>query len=290
MQKVRKAVVPVAGYGTRFLPATKAQPKGMLPIVDKPAIQYIVEDLVKSGIEQIIIVTDYGKRSIEDHFDKDFELETVLERKGKEKLLKMVREVSNLAEFVFIRQKEQNGNATAILCAKHVVGDEPFIVQFADDMIYNPDKPIAAQLIETYERLGGGNILTAFKSTDYKSYGFAKVDHQIDDRVSKINGIIEKPGLENAPEGDNAIAGIYLYESSFFKHLEAAQPDHTGEIVYTDAVLRSIKNGEPNYTYVYEGKRYDIGNKLEYMKAQVEFGIRHDEIGEEFAKYLKSLS
>src|SRR5687767_11331952 len=123
MKKIRKAVVPVAGYGTRFLPATKAQPKGMLPIVDKPAIQYIVEDLVKSGIEQIIIVTDYGKRSIEDHFDKDFELETILERKNKEKLLKMVRDISNLAEFVFIRQKEQNGNATAILCAEHVVGD-----------------------------------------------------------------------------------------------------------------------------------------------------------------------
>lgn len=293
-KKVRKAVIPVAGFGTRFLPATKAQPKEMLPLVDKPIIQYVVEDAVSAGIEDIILVTGWHKRNIEDHFDYPFELEKRLEEAGKHEQLDEIRRIADMANFYYVRQKGPIGNATPIWNARQIIGDEPFIVLWGDDFIEaTPSR--CQQLVEAYERLNGSAILGSIRSSkdeDYKRYGYATgtgVENGI-----KVNEIIEKPGPGRI-DSDYAIVSGSLYTSDIFPALEEAMRRHElkntpGELVYVDAVNVLLEQKKDVYAVeIQNGKYYDCGNKLEYLKAVVEFGLKHDEIKDEFAKFLKTL-
>ncbi len=289
MKKVRKAVIPAAGFGTRFLPATKAQPKEMLPIVDKPTIQYIIEEAIDSGIEEILIVTGKYKRSIEDHFDKSFELEYDLKSKGKDDLLKIVEDVSNLANIHYIRQKEQLGLGHAIYCAKTFVGDEPFAVLLGDDIVVNKDKPCLKQLIECYNEKQ--NTVLGVQKVDESQvdkYGIVSVDElNVDGRVYGVTGLTEKPSIEDA-KSNIAILGRYVLDPQIFDALENTERGKGGEIQLTDALINLSKTNEI-YAYDFEGKRYDAGDKLGYLQATVEFALERDEVKTEFAKYLKDL-
>lgn len=288
--KIRKAVIPAAGYGTRFLPMTKASPKEMMPIIDKPIIQYVVEELVGAGIEQIIIVTGWHKRAIEDHFDRHLELEHKLQEAGKEDYLKQIRDISEMAEFVYVRQKELNGNGGAILTAKNIVGDEPFVVLWGDDFIVaEPSR--TKQLISAYEKYNTtilGAIRTK-KPEDTKKYGFAKGE-EVADGVIKIEELVEKPGPGNAPSDLATVSGS-IFTPEIFKALESFTPEEGKELVYVDGV--NVLRGKGKDAYAVEikgGKYYDTGNKLEYLKAQVDFGLKREDMGEEFKNYLKSLT
>lgn len=286
IMKIRKAIIPAAGLGTRFLPATKAQPKEMLPIVDKPTIQYIVEEAVQSGIEDIIIVTGRSKRSIEDHFDKSIELELELEKKGKSDLLELARQASDLANIHYIRQKEPKGLGHAILTAKNFIGDEPFAVLLGDDIIVS-ETPCLKQMIDVFNEYKT-SILGVQKVPfeDVDKYGIIKAKH-IEDRVYKVTDMVEKPDREKAPS-NIAILGRYIITPRVFDYLENQEAGAGGEIQLTDA-LKKLSQEEAMYAYDFIGKRYDVGNKIGFLQATVEFALNREDLKEEFLAYLNSI-
>lgn len=286
-KKIRKAIIPAAGLGTRFLPATKAQPKEMLPIVDKPTIQYIIEEAVASGIEEILIITGRSKKCIEDHFDKSVELELELEKSGKEEMLKMVREISDMVDIHFIRQKEPRGLGHAISCAKTFVGNEPFAVLLGDDIVYNEGKPCLKQLIDCYDEYKTSVLgVQTVEAKDVNKYGIVNGIH-IEDRVYKVKGLVEKPPVEEAPS-NVAILGRYIITPRIFKILEETKPGKGGEIQLTDALLKLIDE-EAMYAYDFEGTRYDVGDKLGFLKATVEYALRREDLRDGFIEYLNIL-
>ena len=281
--KVKKAVIPAAGLGTRFLPATKAQPKEMLPIVDKPTIQYIVEEAVESGIEDLIIVTGRHKRAIEDHFDKHLELEMALEAKGKDDMLDMVQDISELINVHYVRQKEPKGLGDAILRAKTFIGDEPFAVLLGDDIV-KAEKPVTKQLMDVYEEKES-SIIGVQKVADEVVHKYGIVDYSdCNNELYNVDNLIEKPPLEEAPS-NIAILGRYIIEPEIFSILENTEPGKGNEIQLTDALLELV-NRQEVYAQVFDGKRYDIGNKLGFLEATVEFAFDRDDINDDFREYL----
>ena len=290
MKKIRKAVIPAAGLGTRVLPATKAQPKEMLVIVDKPALQYLVEELVASGIEEILIITGRNKSSIENHFDYSYELETTLEEKGKTELLEIVKHISNMANIFYVRQKQPLGLGHAVGCAESFIGDEPFVVVLGDDIIYSPESPATKQLIEKYEELNGGIILGVQEvpEKEVNKYGIIDPLNKLDERTVEVKGFIEKPEIDEAPSRLAAL-GRYVLEPEIFKYLKETEPGKGGEIQLTDAILKMKNAGHKLYAYDYEGIRYDTGDKFGMFKATVEMALRHDELKEMVSEYLKNL-
>jgi UTP--glucose-1-phosphate uridylyltransferase len=281
--KVRKAIIPAAGLGTRFLPATKAQPKEMLPIVDKPTLQYIIEEAVESGIEEILIITGRNKKSIEDHFDKSIELELELETKGKYDLLAEVRRISDMVNIHYIRQKEPKGLGHAIYCAKSFIGDEPFAVLLGDDIVY-ADKPCLKQMIEAYDEYKTSVLgVQEVAKEDVCKYGIVDGEH-IEGRVYRVKDLVEKPTVEDAPS-NVAILGRYIINPAIFEILEHTKPGKGGEIQLTDA-LKELAQQEAMYAYSFEGRRYDVGDKQGFLEATVEFALRREDLREEFLKYL----
>lgn len=284
--KVRKAVIPAAGLGTRFLPATKAMPKEMLPIVDKPTIQYIIEEAVKSGIEDIIIVTGRTKRSIEDHFDKAYELETELEKNGKKELVKIVQDISNLANIYYVRQKEAKGLGHAIHCAKTFIGNEPFAVLLGDDIVKS-DKPCLEQMIEVYDKYQASVLgVQTVSPDDISKYGVVACT-SVEDRVYKVSDMVEKPKKEEAPS-NVAILGRYIISPKIFECIEKTGAGAGGEIQLTDA-LKLLCTLENVYAYDFIGRRYDVGNKMGFLEATVEFALSRDDLRDEFTEYLKKI-
>ncbi|MBI3232289.1 MAG: UTP--glucose-1-phosphate uridylyltransferase GalU [Candidatus Doudnabacteria bacterium] len=287
MKKIRKAVIPAAGLGTRFLPATKAIPKEMLPLVDKPVIQYVVEEAVAAGIEDIIIVTGWHKRTIEDHFDYPFELEKRLEEAGKQEQAEEVRNIAQLANFIYIRQKGPYGNGTPVLNARHVVGDEPFVVLWSDEFIYAEPQRLV-QMIEVWEKYQVPCISANRVPKDAVSrYGIADVT-SIEGNIFKINKIVEKPKIHEAVS-DLAAHGAYILPPRIFDILENLKPGKNGEIWLPDAVDQLAREQDVYAVEIKNGKYYDTGNKLEYLKAVVEFGLKHEELKKEFGEFLKDL-
>lgn len=287
MKKVTKAVIPAAGLGTRVLPATKAQPKEMLVIVDKPSLQYIVEELVESGITDIVIVTGRNKNSIEDHFDFSYELENTLERDGKFELLKKIDDISSMANIYYVRQNHPLGLGHAILKAKSFIGDDPFVIALGDDIVYNPDAPVAKQLIDIYEKYGSSVIgVQEVENKDVSKYGIVKPSAILDENTVEMVDFIEKPTLEEAPS-NLACLGRYLLSGEIFKYLETTEPGKGGEIQLTDAILKMLNDDQKVVAYNFQGKRYDIGNKIGLLKANIEFGLRNEETKEDLIKYLK---
>lgn len=287
MKKVTKAVIPAAGFGTRFLPATKAVPKEMIPIVDTPTIQYIVEEAVESEIKDLLIVTGRGKDAIMNHFDRSFELETILEREQKEELLREVRKVSDMLDVHFIRQKEQKGLGNAVYYAKEFAAGEPIAVLLGDDVVVNPEKPCLKQMIEKYEELGSSILgVQTVKHSDVSKYGIVDGE-KVGDRTYKVSGLVEKPKPENAPT-DVAILGRYIITPSIFECIERTPKGAGGEIQLTDA-LALLGEKEDIYAYDFIGNRYDVGNKLGFLKATVEFALSRDDLKDEFSSYLKTL-
>lgn len=285
--KVRKAIIPAAGLGTRFLPATKAQPKEMLPIVDKPTIQYIIEEAVASGIEDIIIITGRSKRAIEDHFDKAYELENELLKSKKHDLIKLVQDISNLANIYYVRQKEALGLGHAIHCAKTFIGNEPFAVLLGDDIVEAPT-PCLKQMIDVYDQYQ--TTLLGVQTVDPKNVSkYGIIDgNQVDDRIYKVKDMVEKPAPEVAPS-NVAILGRYIITPAIFDCLERTKPGAGGEIQLTDA-LKLLSEQEAMYAYDFVGRRYDVGNKMGFLEATVEFALRRDDLKDEFAAYLKQIS
>ncbi len=283
-KKVRKAIIPAAGLGTRFLPATKSQPKEMLPIVDKPTLQYIIEEAVNSGIEEILIVTGRSKKSIEDHFDRSIELELELEQKGKNEMLELVRSISNMVDIYFIRQKEPKGLGHAIHCAKSFVGDEPFAVLLGDDIVDN-DVPCLKQLLNAYNEYNTSILGVQEVEKKYTNkYGILDVKY-IEDRVYKVKDMVEKPKIEEAPS-NMAILGRYIITPAIFDILENQKPGKGGEIQLTDA-LKTLGEHEAIYAYNFEGRRYDVGDKLGFLEATVDFALKRPELRKEFMKFLE---
>lgn len=286
-KKIKKAVIPAAGLGTRFLPVTKAQPKEMLPIVDKPTIQYIIEEAVASGIEEILIITGRNKKCIEDHFDKSVELELELEKSGKQEMLELVREISDMVDIHYIRQKEPRGLGHAISCAKTFAGNEPFAVLLGDDLVYNEEKPCLKQLIDCYNEYGTSILgVQTVDAKDANKYGIIKGIH-IEGRVHKVRGLVEKPTVEEALS-NIAILGRYIITPQIFKILEETKPGRGGEIQLTDALSKLIDE-EAIYAYEFEGTRYDVGDKLGFLKATVEYALRREDLRDRFIEYLNSL-
>ncbi|NFO13461.1 UTP--glucose-1-phosphate uridylyltransferase GalU [Clostridium botulinum] len=286
-KKIRKAVIPAAGLGTRFLPATKAQPKEMLPIVDKPTLQYIIEEAIDSGIEEILIITGRNKKSIEDHFDRSLELEIELEKSGKTELLEMVKDISNMVDIHFIRQKEPKGLGHAIHCAKAFTGDEPFAVLLGDDIVYNEGKPCLKQLIDCYNEYKTSVLgVQTVARENVNKYGIVDGLH-IEDRVYKVKGLVEKPSIDEAPT-NVAILGRYIITPKIFEILENTKPGKGGEIQLTDALLKLVEQ-EAMYAYNFEGKRYDVGDKLGFLQATVEYALRKSSLNKEFTEYLKGV-
>jgi len=286
-KKVRKAVIPAAGLGTRFLPATKAMPKEMLPIVDKPIIQYVVEEAVASGIEEIIIVTGWNKRSIEDHFDYPFELEKRLLEVGKAKEAEEVRNIANLANFVYIRQKGPYGNGTPVLNAKSVIGDEPFAVLWGDEFIYS-DPPRLKQMMDVWEKHGVPSISAVRVPEDaVGKYGIADVT-PVEPGIFKINSIVEKPGVGEAPS-NLATHGAYIMTPRLFEILEETPTGKNGELWLVDAISALAKEQDVYAVEIQNGKYYDTGNKLEYLKTVVEFGLKHPDLNGDFRDFIKDL-
>ena len=281
--KVRKAIIPAAGLGTRFLPATKAQPKEMLPIVDKPTIQYIIEEAVASGIEEILIITGRNKKCIEDHFDKSIELEMELEKAHKDDLLEMVRSISDMVDIHYIRQKEPRGLGHAILCARAFVGNEPFAVLLGDDVV-DSEVPCLKQLMDCYKEYKTSILgVQRVEKSEVNKYGIVDGIH-IEDRVYKVKKLVEKPAIEESPS-DVAILGRYIITPQIFDILQDTKPGKGGEIQLTDALQNLIEN-EAMYAYNFEGKRYDVGDKLGFLQATVEFALKRDDLREPFIKYL----
>ena len=285
--KIKKAIIPVAGFGTRFLPATKAQPKEMLPVVDKPVIQYLVEEAVESGIEEIIFVTGRGKRAIEDHFDKSFELERTLVEKHKQDLLEEVKNISGLAKFSYVRQPEPLGDGHAILCAKHLVyPDESVAVLFGDDLI-DGDVPALKQLMDVYEKYSDPVIaLCQVPKEDVHRFGV--VDPvTVDDRTHEIKKFVEKPKTEEAPSNLVAV-GKYIITPEVFKQLEASVNDE-GEIRLANAFVRLLEGKKAIYGYEVNGKRYDCGDKFGFIQATIQMGLKHPEIQDKLKKYISQI-
>jgi UTP--glucose-1-phosphate uridylyltransferase len=284
--KIRVAVFPAAGLGTRFLPATKAQPKEMLPLVDRPLIQYVVEEARDAGISRIVIVTGRGKNAIEDHFDTSYELERTLEEKGKNLLLAEVREVAELIPVSYVRQKRALGLGHAVLQARDLVGDQPFAVMLGDDIV-DADEPCIGQMIRLYERRGNPVIaLQEVPRSETRQYGIV-AGEKIEDRVIRVTDMVEKPAPENAPS-NLAIIGRYLLPPEIFGILGDTKPEVGGEIQLTSA-LKTLLSRRPVDGYLFEGKRYDAGDKLGFLKATVEFALKRADLGAPFREYLKGL-
>lgn len=282
--KIRKAIIPAAGLGTRFLPATKAQPKEMLPIIDKPTIQYIVEEAIASGIEDILIITGRGKRAIEDHFDKSYELEMELEKSEKYELLKMVQDISDMANIQYVRQKQALGLGHAIYCANRFTGDEPFAVLLGDDII-RADKPCLRQMIEVYEEHEVSVIgVQHVPDIDVHKYGIIK-GKRIKDGLFEVEDLVEKPKLEDAPS-NLAILGRYIIHPAIFDILSHQEAGTGGEIQLTDG-LKALNQQRKIFAYVFEGKRYDVGDRMGYLEATVDFALDRSDLGEEFREYLE---
>ena len=286
-KRIRKAVIPAAGYGTRFLPATKATPKEMLPIVDKPTIQYIVEEALASGIEDILIISGHGKRAIEDHFDSAPALEHELERKGKMELLDVVRETTDV-NIHYVRQKYMRGLGDAIFCARSFVGDEPFAVLLGDDVVHHPERSALGQLIDVYEERGG-SVLGCQMVADEQvsSYGIVAGETLENPRLMRVFDMVEKPSVDEAPSR-MAVLGRYIISPAIFSILSETKPGKGGEIQLTDA-LKVLAQREAVYAYDFEGKRYDLGDKLGFLQATVEFALRRADLGADFKAYLKAL-
>ncbi len=286
MMNVRKAIIPAAGLGTRFLPATKAQPKEMLPIVDKPTIQYIIEEAVEAGIQDIIVVTGRNKRSIEDHFDRSIELELELEKSNKQEMLDMVRDISEMANIHYIRQKEPRGLGHAILAAQHFIGDEPFAVLLGDDVVVSK-QPCLGQMLDIFREYQTsilGVQTVAHEVVD--KYGII-AGKQVDDRVYKVNDMVEKPSLEEAPS-NVAVLGRYIITPEIFRFLETQDAGKGGEIQLTDA-LRRLAKEQAMYAYDFKGRRYDVGSKTGFIQANIEFALRREELREDMKEYLQRL-
>ncbi len=288
-KKIKKAVFPVGGLGTRFLPATKASPKEMLPIVDKPLIQYAAEEAVSAGIDVLIFVTGRAKRAIPDHFDKAYELESELEAQNKDKMLAVTRDVlPPHVSCVYIRQSQALGLGHAVLCAKSVVGEDPFAIILADDLIDSSSAGVTQQMVEIYNEKQCGIIgVQNVSKEEVQSYGI--VDGEpIADRLWKIHGLIEKPAPEKAPS-TIAVVGRYILEPSIFGYLESTGRGAGGEIQLTDAIAKQLQT-ESVLAYEFSGKRFDCGNKLGYLQANVEYALKHEQLGESFRSYLQSLT
>jgi UTP--glucose-1-phosphate uridylyltransferase len=285
--KIRKAVFPVAGLGTRFLPATKANPKEMLTVVDKPLIQYAAEEAVNAGVEELIFVTSSSKRAIEDHFDKNYELEAELEKKGKTDLLKIVQEVVPAhVTCVYVRQPEALGLGHAVLCAKPVVGDEPFAVILADDMISTDQRCVLRQMLSVFNDRGCSMLgVEEVPADETDKYGIVDPEES-DGRITHVRNIVEKPAPEDA-RSNLAVVGRYLLTPAIFRHLETIPRGAGGEIQLTDAIEKLLHE-EKVLAYRFEGKRYDCGSKLGYLQATVEYALKHPELKEEFLEYLLS--
>ena len=286
-QQIRKAVIPAAGYGTRFLPATKATPKEMLPIVDKPTIQYIVEEALASGIEDILIISGHGKRAIEDHFDSAPTLEHELMRKGRQDLLDVLRETTDV-NVHYVRQKYMRGLGDAILCARSFIGNEPFAVLLGDDVVYHPQRSALRQLIDVYEETGrsvlGSQIVA---DAQVSSYGIVAGTME-NTRLMRVSDMIEKPALAEAPSR-MAVLGRYIIRPEIFSILQNTEPGKGGEIQLTDA-LKVLAQQDTVYAYNFEGRRYDLGDKLGFLEATVEFALRRSDLGIPFRAYLKRLA
>lgn len=291
MARIKKAVIPAAGFGTRFLPATKATPKEMLPIVDKPTIQYIVEEALASGIEEILIISGHAKRAIEDHFDSAPVLERELEEKGKDDLLAIVRETADI-NVHYIRQKKMRGLGDAILCAKSFMAGEPFAVLLGDDVVYadatKGQQPALRQLIDVYDAYGG-SVLGCQQVAQEKvsSYGIVAGKEIAGSKLLKVSDMVEKPELSEAPS-NIAVLGRYIISPTIFELLEHTAPGKGGEVQLTDA-LKQLALVEPVWAYCFEGKRYDVGDKLGFLKATVEFALRRPDLGGPFRSYLEEL-
>ena len=286
--RIRKAVIPAAGFGTRFLPETKAMPKEMLPIVDKPTIQYIVEEILDSGIEEILIISGHAKRAIEDHFDSSPELEQHLFEHNKLELLEEVRKVANI-KVHYIRQQHMRGLGDAILCAKDFIDGEPFGVILGDDLVYNgSDTPALGQLLQQYDKTGGTIVGCQMVDREQvSSYGIIKGSATEDSRLFHVEDMVEKPKIEEAPSRLAAL-GRYVITPEVFEILEHTKPGKGGEIQLTDALRVMAHNGNV-YAYNFKGKRYDTGNKLGFLKATVEYALRRDDLGEAFGNYLEGI-
>ena len=286
MQKrIRKAVIPAAGYGTRFLPVTKAIPKEMIPIVDKPVIQYIVEEALQSGIEEILIITGHGKRAIEDHFDTNIDLELQLRQQGKDSLLHLVQDISSI-NIHYIRQKHMRGLGDAIRCAESFIDNEPFAVLLGDDVVYNPEQPALKQMMDAFSRLGATMLGCQEVPQELVSrYGIVQGQPTDDDRVVKLIDMVEKPAVDEAPSRLAAL-GRYILTPDIFEILRRVQPGKGGEIQLTDA-LRLMADREAVYAYTFSGRSYDTGNKLGFLKATVEYALRREDLGDAFREYLR---
>ena len=283
---VKKAIIPAAGLGTRFLPATKSQPKEMLPIVDKPTLQYIIEEAINSGIEEILIITGRNKKSIEDHFDKSVELELELQQKGKTEMLEMVQEISNMVNIHYIRQKEPKGLGHAIHCAKSFIGDEPFAVLLGDDIV-DSDTPCLKQLIDAYDEYKTSILgVQEVAKEDTDKYGILDCKY-IEDRVYKVKDMVEKPSVEEAPS-NIAILGRYIITPAIFEILENQAPGKGGEIQLTDA-LKTLASHEAIYAYNFEGRRYDVGDKLGFLEATIDFALKRDNLKDGLMNYMKNV-
>jgi UTP--glucose-1-phosphate uridylyltransferase len=283
---IKKAVIPAAGLGTRFLPATKAQPKEMLPIVDKPTIQYIIEEAVKSGIEDIIIVTGRNKRAIEDHFDKSVELEMLLDRTGKHEMLEIVESISNLVDIHYVRQKEPLGLGHAVLCAKKFIGNEPFAVLLGDDIIDN-EVPGLKQMIDQYNEVQSSILgVNEVPRSEVDKYGIVSYKEQQGD-LYKVDSLVEKPAVEDAPS-TQAIVGRYILSPTIFETLETVKPDKKGEIQLTDAIDKLLEK-EDIYSYILQGNRYDVGDKFGFLQASIDFALKRDDLSDKLKAYLKNI-
>lgn len=287
MQKVTKVVIPAAGFGTRFLPATKSLPKEMFPIVDTPTLQYVVEEAVKSGITDVLIILGKNKKCIEDHFDYAVELENLLAKAGKNAEIKVVREIADMANFHYIRQKEMKGSGHAILLAKAFVGNEPFGVIYGDDVVYNPSSPALSQLIKAYETTGKTIVgCQNVPREEAVKYGIVQPG-AVKGRYTEIKGFVEKPPIDKLPS-TLASMGRYVLTPDIFDILENTPPSQSGEIYLTDAIL-TLANTSGAYAYDFEGKRYDVGDKVGYIEASIEYGLRDDTINAKLKDYLKKI-
>jgi UTP--glucose-1-phosphate uridylyltransferase len=286
-KQIRKAVIPVAGMGTRFLPASKAIPKEMLTIVDRPTIQYIVEEVVASGIEEVILITSAGKAAIENHFDYNYELDTMLERKGKHRICEELRHLSNLIDIVSVRQKKPLGLGHAIWTARNVVGDEPFMVLLGDDLVVS-DVPCAKQMMGLYNEVQE-SIVAIQKVPMDQTFQYGIVEGTaLRDRVYQVNRLVEKPA-PGTTNSDLAIIGRYILHPEIFEMLGRTTPGHGGEIQLTDALL-ALSNKRSMFAYEFEGDRYDAGDKLGYLKAIIAFAMRHPELRDDFRKHIKEVA
>lgn len=284
---IKKLVIPVAGLGTRFLPATKAQPKEMLPVVDKPIIQYVVEDAVRSGITDIIFITGPSKRAVEDHFSPHYELINLLKKQNKLDIAEEVKKIADMANFIFIRQRGPYGNGTPVLCSKPVVGNEPFAVMWGDEFFYTPKQPQLKQLIEVFEKYGDP-VITAHEVNDEGTTKYGIIDGiKVEKGVYQVKNIVEKPGPDKAPSRLGSLGG-YVLTPDIFDALEHTKLGKGGELWLVDALYKLLKK-RPIYAKLIDGEYYDTGSKLGYLRANVDFALRDSKLGKEFRKYLKSV-